>query len=389
MYRVLASIFAALLFLSLAVISHIAGEAVPLIFLTLAVLIVHVGIQERTLRFKTSIGILGVCLLAWLAMAWIIGDLDKTIHSVELRERLETSIGKDEASQFFIGQVASREYFEITSNIALVAAGIFFLYSIFSADSKNNKAIFASASASASGESPKEDSTKKSGLDQERSISSNLIPKEELKQTPRGAVGAVASIAKTTTVAESSPALVNEEELWEQALLECDGDGRKQGLWAKCFASANGNESVAKATYMRERVQQLQKERVVADAEAKRLEAERQEDARFAKLAEEERVYAALPKGVCPCCASVQILDARECTKCGALFGDDSAWQLSPLSVSGSASQSKRVDVLVDELMTMGGVVERNEDGWIVEIGGRSRRAYTADDLERIVVESV
>ena len=51
--------------------------------------------------------------------------------------------------------------------------------------------------------------------------------------------------------------IVNEEELWATALSEFEGDHRRKGLWAKCFSVANGNESQAKATYLRERTNEL------------------------------------------------------------------------------------------------------------------------------------
>lgn len=47
--------------------------------------------------------------------------------------------------------------------------------------------------------------------------------------------------------------LTSRESEWEAALIEFEGDGRKKGLWAKCFANADGDESRAKAMYLRER----------------------------------------------------------------------------------------------------------------------------------------
>lgn len=62
-----------------------------------------------------------------------------------------------------------------------------------------------------------------------------------------------------------------DESLWAHALAEVDGASRRQGLWAKSFSEAGGNEPLAKATYMSARVAQMQ----LARLEAKRLQAER------------------------------------------------------------------------------------------------------------------
>jgi hypothetical protein len=50
------------------------------------------------------------------------------------------------------------------------------------------------------------------------------------------------------------------EDLYAQAMNEVDVGGRVDGLWAKCFAEASGDERVAKAQYIKIRVQQLQQE---------------------------------------------------------------------------------------------------------------------------------
>jgi hypothetical protein len=71
--------------------------------------------------------------------------------------------------------------------------------------------------------------------------------------------------ATTKTKAE------DEEDLWAQALDEFNGAGRKQGVWAKAFAQASGNESAAQAQYLSERFGQLSEER----AKVHRAEVER------------------------------------------------------------------------------------------------------------------
>lgn len=52
-----------------------------------------------------------------------------------------------------------------------------------------------------------------------------------------------------------------DERLWASALAEFDSKSRRAGLWAKAFAEANGDESLAKASYLRARVVELQEVR--------------------------------------------------------------------------------------------------------------------------------
>ncbi|GEM_PF-1982931 len=59
----------------------------------------------------------------------------------------------------------------------------------------------------------------------------------------------------------------SEEALWATALQEVESSSRKQGLWAKAYASSNGNEAAAKAAYLRDRVQQLAHEAIAREAE--------------------------------------------------------------------------------------------------------------------------
>jgi hypothetical protein len=49
---------------------------------------------------------------------------------------------------------------------------------------------------------------------------------------------------------------IDDESLWEIASKELT-ENKREGLWAKCFAEANGNDSLAKVAYLKLRVQQL------------------------------------------------------------------------------------------------------------------------------------
>lgn len=50
---------------------------------------------------------------------------------------------------------------------------------------------------------------------------------------------------------------LNENDLWETVLSEYDSNNRIKGLWAKCFANADGDENKAKAAYLRARIDEL------------------------------------------------------------------------------------------------------------------------------------
>jgi len=47
------------------------------------------------------------------------------------------------------------------------------------------------------------------------------------------------------------------EDITAQALEEFEGDNRNQGLYAKCFAGADGDENKAKVRYMKSRADEL------------------------------------------------------------------------------------------------------------------------------------
>jgi uncharacterized membrane protein YhaH (DUF805 family) len=134
------------------------------------------------------------------------------------------------------------------------------------------------------------------------------------------------------------------EKFWAQALQECNEQKMRPGLWAKAFADAQGQESLAKAQYMRSRAVQLQAEhnlqeevklaeqervRQAEAAEQKAFEAE-QADA-LAEMTEANRLDALKPKGRCPNCSAVINLDSESCPHCKADFSSGSSWAIKPL----------------------------------------------------------
>lgn len=59
---------------------------------------------------------------------------------------------------------------------------------------------------------------------------------------------------------DADTALTDDTALWEQALNELEHHTYQRGLWAQCFAQANGNDQIAKARYLKQRVLDLSAE---------------------------------------------------------------------------------------------------------------------------------
>lgn len=79
----------------------------------------------------------------------------------------------------------------------------------------------------------------KSSEDSKSSIQPNIFKKDKVPQ-----------------VQAINSKQVDDESLWEAASKEL-AENKREGLWAKCFAEANGNDSLAKVAYLKSRVQQL------------------------------------------------------------------------------------------------------------------------------------
>lgn len=145
----------------------------------------------------------------------------------------------------------------------------------------------------------------------------------------------------SSAVAGKSPS--SNEDLWAQALAEFEGSSRRSGLWARSFSEAHGNEPIAKAGYLRERVAELEREHQEQVAEGVRQAKEQarqaeERDRQAKKRAKESalahlsaRAYAQLPKGLCPKCDAIILRSTEGCPKCGAIFDRDSALKVIPL----------------------------------------------------------
>jgi hypothetical protein len=120
------------------------------------------------------------------------------------------------------------------------------------------------------------------------------------------------------------------ENFWTVAFEELESASRRQGLWARSFSEAGGDDAVAKAKYLAVRASELEKE--YRQSKIKLLEEEdrKRQHEEFLKLTDEERAYALLPKGTCPNCDALILLTSSVCPKCKAMFGSGSAWQVIP-----------------------------------------------------------
>lgn len=78
---------------------------------------------------------------------------------------------------------------------------------------------------------------------------------------------------------------MSEESLYAKVVEELRQQGPRQGLWAKAFAEAGGNEASARAAYFRLRAEQLAEEE---RQEQTTLEATRKTEERAQRLAQEE-----------------------------------------------------------------------------------------------------
>ena len=76
-----------------------------------------------------------------------------------------------------------------------------------------------------------------------------------LRPGREGAQGTIQTLnAPTTVTPMSSSRPVDDDIFFAEAMKECESGQRKQGLWAKAFSEAMGDEIKAKAIYLRKKV---------------------------------------------------------------------------------------------------------------------------------------
>jgi uncharacterized RDD family membrane protein YckC len=110
------------------------------------------------------------------------------------------------------------------------------------------------------------------------------------------------------------------DDLWENAMAECNSGLRKAGLWARCFAEADGDENKAQARYMKFRVAEEQ-QRIDDETKVAQSTTHYQAKHDATKTAQvEANSKAKGQKGLCPNCSGSVFLDASECVHCKAWF---------------------------------------------------------------------
>ena len=91
-----------------------------------------------------------------------------------------------------------------------------------------------------------------------------------------GAVGAISTRYKSVKLIKDAAAqrqknldeqqgqktVITDDQHWADALAEFESDKRKAGLWARVFSEAQGNETLAKANYLKTRAGELRDEQV-------------------------------------------------------------------------------------------------------------------------------
>lgn len=86
---------------------------------------------------------------------------------------------------------------------------------------------------------------------------------ESKSETTASALGSRDSEKEGVQIARSSSGMGagvgSDDSLYEDALTEFEGASRMKGRWARLYAESNGNESVAKAAYIRERVDEMRR----------------------------------------------------------------------------------------------------------------------------------
>lgn len=155
---------------------------------------------------------------------------------------------------------------------------------------------------------------------QSPSISSKPI-KSQIKHMPDVNTQTSVHVTQTTQI---------DEEFWAKALAEYDGRTRRPGLWARVFSEADGNEALAKASYLKCRAEEMWREHNEASLTQERAELDAIEKERLSRLSEDLRKAELIPRGRCPNCDSIIALASSECPKCRALFSEN-GWKVLPI----------------------------------------------------------
>lgn len=120
----------------------------------------------------------------------------------------------------------------------------------------------------------------------------------------------------------------NNEHFWAESLAEYEGVHRRPGLYAQCFAAANGDLVETQVLYLRRRVTELTNEHaaaVIAETElAQAVALSKAQAEQYSAV----RAGALTPRGECPNCSDAIPVPSPDCPTCGAYLRDGSAWKV-------------------------------------------------------------
>lgn len=141
--------------------------------------------------------------------------------------------------------------------------------------------------------------------------------------TTQAATPFTQSTNPSSTTGMPSSQEYSEDDLWEQALNEYDGSARKQGLWARLFSEAQGNEAIVKANYLRIRVEEIKQLIFIKSEHIQLTRNEEHAKQSFAieTSTSQENKNTAQPKGICANC-KIPIMSQNNifCSKCSQKF---------------------------------------------------------------------
>jgi hypothetical protein len=102
-----------------------------------------------------------------------------------------------------------------------------------------------------------------------------------------------------------------EEDIWAFVSNELNSQNRNEGLWAKCFASADGNADKAKAAYLKKRFDQIYSEIQVQNIETNSL----------TEISDNKDNSDVGSPAICPRCGGQISTTTKACNHCYAWLG--------------------------------------------------------------------
>lgn len=154
--------------------------------------------------------------------------------------------------------------------------------------------------------------------------------------SPEMAKTSGAKISSMTPSGNQAPETTDaSEELWEKAAHELKVN-RREGLWARCFAENEGNESRAMALYLRLRVGELQAQQTSLKQQVGTNSDSSSAQAILPSPNSDEPPLSGDETVKCPRCSQLVTFSTTVCPNCLAMFGPQSIWKLARRKSTGS-----------------------------------------------------